>query len=59
VAGRPGVGVEWRYEGLATVLIFDAKTYEFLGATTQDGDGTDSGMALLNAGIVDRVGELP
>jgi len=59
VAGRPGVGVEWRYEGLATVLIFNAKTYAFLGATTQDGDGTDSGMALLNAGIVNRVGDLP
>jgi hypothetical protein len=59
VAGRPGVGVQWIYQGLATVLIFDAKTYQFLGSTAQDGDGTDSGIALLQTGIVNQVGQLP
>jgi hypothetical protein len=59
VAGRPGVGVQWDYQGLATVLIFDARTYQFLGATGQNGDGTDSGMALLQAGIVNQASQLP
>jgi hypothetical protein len=58
-AGRPGVGVRWFYQGLATVLIFDAKTYAFLGMTGQNGGGTSSGTALLQTGIVDQVNELP
>jgi hypothetical protein len=59
VAGRPGIGVQWDYQGLATVLIFDAKTYQFLGSTGQDGDGTDSGMALLKTAIVNQPSQLP
>jgi hypothetical protein len=59
VDGRPGIGVEWRYQGLTTMLIFDAKTYQFLGLTAQDGGGTDSGMALLTTGVVNQVGDLP
>jgi hypothetical protein len=59
VAGRPAVGVQWIYQGLATVLNFDARTYAFLGMTGQDGDGTSSGMALLKTGIVNQVGQLP
>ncbi|MGD0554976.1 MAG: CU044_5270 family protein [Streptosporangiaceae bacterium] len=59
VDGRPGVGVQWIYQGLATVLIFDAKTYAYLGSTEQDGDGTDSGGALLKTGVVNQVSELP
>jgi hypothetical protein len=59
VDGRPGVGVQWRYQGLATVLIFDARTYAFLGVNEQDGGGTYSRMALLRTGIVNRAGELP
>lgn len=59
VDGRPGVGVQWIYQGLATVLVFDARTYAFLGMTGQDGDGTDSGMALLKTGVVNQVSELP
>jgi hypothetical protein len=58
-AGRPGVGVQWIYQGLATVLIFDARTYAFLGMTGQNGDGTNSGTALLKTGIVNQVNELP
>jgi hypothetical protein len=58
-AGRPGVGVQWIYQGLATVLVFDPATYAFLGMTEQNGDGTSSGMALLKTGIVDQVSELP
>ena len=57
--GRPGVGVQWIYQGLATVLIFDPRTYAYLGMTAQNGDGTNSGTALLKTGIVDQVNQLP
>jgi hypothetical protein len=59
VDGRPGIGVQWTYQGLDTVLIFDARTYKFLGMTEQDGDGTSSGMALLTTGVVSQVGKQP
>ncbi|WP_432844767.1 CU044_5270 family protein [Amycolatopsis sp. CA-161197] len=47
-AGRPGVGITWPGHGVT--LIFDAKTYTYLG-TTQG--------AVVGYGIVDRVGQLP
>ncbi|MEV0068493.1 MULTISPECIES: CU044_5270 family protein [unclassified Amycolatopsis] len=47
-AGRPGVGITWPGHGVT--LVFDAKTYTYLG-TTQG--------AVVGYGIVDHVGQLP
>ncbi|WIX75969.1 CU044_5270 family protein [Amycolatopsis carbonis] len=47
-AGRPGVGITWPGHGVT--LVFDPKTYTYLG-TTQG--------AVVGYGIVDRVGQLP
>ncbi|WP_326836002.1 CU044_5270 family protein [Amycolatopsis rhabdoformis] len=47
-AGRPGVGITWPGHGVT--LVFDAKTFTYLG-TTQG--------AVVGYGIVDRPGQLP
>jgi hypothetical protein len=63
-AGRPGVGVAWSFEGgmapgsrpgdRDTRLIFDARTYAFLGIT----QGRSS-TAMMAVAIVDEVGQRP
>ncbi|MEU4671546.1 hypothetical protein AB0F91_27095 [Amycolatopsis sp. NPDC023774] len=47
-AGQPGVGVTWPGHGVT--LVFDAKTYTYLGTTQR---------AVVGYGIVDHVGQLP
>jgi hypothetical protein len=63
-AGRPGIAIAWSFEGAMapssrpgdrdTKLIFDAKTYAFLGMT----QGRSS-TAVMTVAIVDEVGQRP
>jgi hypothetical protein len=41
------------------MLIFDSTTFTYLGTTTWGAGGRRSGDALLQMGLVDRVGQLP
>jgi hypothetical protein len=59
VDGRPGAGVAWTYAGNTTVLIFDLRTYAYLGLDFGSVADPQGGDALLAKGIVDRVGQLP
>jgi len=58
-AGRPGIGVWWSYEGGGAMLIFNPRTYSYLGMTTVGTGGQIRGDALLAIGIVDQIGQLP
>jgi hypothetical protein len=58
-AGRPGVGVEWSFEGSRAMLIFDARTYAYLGTTTWGVNGAVAGDALLKVAIVSQARILP
>jgi len=54
--GRPGVGVAWTLNDVRFTIIFDAKTYLYLGFS----EGFPrSGAAIEKIAIVDRVGEVP
>lgn len=63
-AGRPGVAIAWSFEGRMapgsrpgdrdTELVFDAKTYAFLGITQGH-----SATAVMTVGIVDETGQRP
>lgn len=64
--GRVGVGVEWTFEGGKGAVIFDPKTYAFLGIRTWPvpgfhGPGAHQydGSALVKLAVVDKPGELP
>jgi len=59
IAGRRGIGVGWSFEGGRSMLIFDSTTFTYLGTTTWGAGGRRSGDALLQMGLVDRVGQLP
>jgi hypothetical protein len=59
VAGRPGIGIEWPLDSDTSVLIFDAKTYQYLGTSTTGTGGATGGEALLQTAIVDTAGQLP
>jgi len=54
--GRPGVGVAWTIDDVRYTLIFDAKSYVYLGFS----EGLPhSGAAIETVAIVDHVGDLP
>jgi len=58
VAGRPGVGVAWSSGGGQAMLIFDSRTYTYLGMSTRGVGGQRSGTALLTTAIVAAVGQV-
>lgn len=58
-AGRSGVGVVWSLPGSQAMLIFDSRTYAYLGISTRGIDGQLGATALLTTAIVDSVGQLP
>lgn len=60
VTGRPGIGVIWQDGNGDTEIVFDAKTYAYLGLTTTARVGGKTyvgGDALLASVLVDRVGQ--
>ncbi len=57
-AGRRGVGVSWTQGKITVILIFDVRTYDYLGTTVRYGR-TDNAVALVRTAIVDRVGQRP
>jgi hypothetical protein len=60
LAGRHGIAVAQTWRGNRTELIFDPKTYEYLGERTVAGNGeVTGGAARLRIAIVDHAGELP
>jgi hypothetical protein len=59
VAGRPGIGVGWSFEGSSAMLIFDPTTYQYLGESTTGTNGEAGGDALLQTAIVDSVNDVP
>lgn len=58
-AGRAGVGVAWSFDASQAMIIFDSRTYTYLGMRTRGIHGQLGGTALLATAIVDRVGQLP
>jgi hypothetical protein len=59
-AGRHGVAVAQTWQGARSELIFDAKTYAYLGErTVTDKGDVGGGAARLRIAIVDRAGEMP
>lgn len=59
VAGRPGIGVRWSFEGSSAMLIFDPSTYQYLGTSTTGTGGQVGGTALLQTAIVDNAAQQP
>ncbi len=59
VSGRPGIGVQWSFEGSSTMLIFDPNTYQYLGTSNAGTGGPTAGTALLQTAIVDTAGQQP
>lgn len=59
VAGRPGIGVQWSFEGSSAMLIFDPTTYQYLGLSTTGTNRETNGEALLQTAIVDTAGQQP
>jgi hypothetical protein len=53
-AGRPGVGIAWSTDGKDGRIVFDAKTYAYLGVFAGKGSST-----VLRMAIVDNVGQRP
>jgi hypothetical protein len=49
-SGREGVGIAWRFEGHTTMIIFNPRTYAYLG---------DTWVSLVRIAIVDGRGQLP
>jgi len=59
VAGRPGIGVGWSFQGSKAMLIFDPGTYTLLGVTTWGERGEAGGAALLQMAITNQAGQEP
>ena len=61
-AGRVGTGLVWRVQGEKWMLIFDSRTFAYLGGKIGDGTG-QAGWAFSDAqlqkAIVNRPGQLP
>ena len=59
VLGRAGVAIRWSYQGGAAQIIFDPRTYAYLGDGTSPPGGsltaTPDGVALVKFAIVNRV----
>ncbi|MFC7547054.1 CU044_5270 family protein [Plantactinospora sp. GCM10030261] len=53
-AGRPGVGITWSNDGFTNVIVFDEKTYAYLGLRT----GT-AGSAVVRVAVVNKAGQRP
>lgn len=62
-AGRHGIGVGLVYQGMGDEWVFDPKTYELLGTdgyyVTTTGGKSPLNSAVLDAGVVDKVGQEP
>jgi hypothetical protein len=50
--GRPGVGIEWTYQGLTTAVIFSRSSYAYLGTTTTSRGSTQWADALVKLEVV-------
>ena len=59
VAGRPGIGVGWSFQGSKAMLVFDPSTYTLLGVTTWGERGEVGGAALLQMAITNQAGLEP
>ena len=59
VAGRPGIGVGWSFQGSKAMLVFDPSTYTLLGVTTWGERGEVGGAALLQMAITNQAGQEP
>jgi hypothetical protein len=60
--GRPGVAIQWTYEGGTAEIILDPATYAYLGdRTTYPGESPAQfdGSALIRLAIVGRAGQQP
>jgi len=57
--GRSGVGVAWRYEGTTYELVFDARTYAYLGFGTVSHGRSQPQEALVMKKIVDKLPHFP
>lgn len=57
-AGRTGTGLVWRVQGVKWMLIFNSRTFAYLGVKLGDGNGQLSNAQLQKA-IVNRPGQLP
>jgi hypothetical protein len=61
-AGRPGTGLVWTVQGVKWMLIFDSRTFAYLGVKLGDGSGQAGWIiseAQLQKAIVNRPGQLP
>jgi hypothetical protein len=61
-AGRPGTGLVWSVQGVKWMLIFDSRTFAYLGVKLGDGSGQTGWIfsdAQLQKAIVNRPGQLP
>jgi hypothetical protein len=61
-AGRPGTGLVWSVQGVKWMLIFDSRTFAYLGVKLGDGSGQAGWIfsdAQLQKAIVNRPGQLP
>ena len=60
--GRPGVAIQWTYQGGTAEIILDPATYAYLGdRTTYPGESPAQydGAALIKLAIVDHAGQQP
>jgi len=60
--GRPGVAIQWTYQGGTAEIILDPATYAYLGdRTTYPGESPAryDGAALIKLAIVDHAGQQP
>jgi hypothetical protein len=61
-AGRPGTGLVWGVRGVKWMLIFDSRTFAYLGVKLGNGSGQEGWIfsdAQLQNAIVNRPGQLP
>jgi hypothetical protein len=59
-AGRTGIAVTRAGDdGEVTQLIFDKKTYDFLGERVLDGGKLIGSSSILERGVADRAGQRP
>jgi hypothetical protein len=54
-AGRHGIAIEWKYEGMTTAVIFSPKTYAYLGNTITSGARTIWSAAEIKFEVVDSL----
>lgn len=53
--GRPGVGIQWTYQGISNVIIFSRQDYAYLGVRTTTPGQPAYSAALVKFGIVAKL----